>query len=824
LAEKNKDEIDRIDPGPEQVMQRSERDEGREEKFELPDNLPVLPLTDTVIYPFMVLPLFINREESVAAIDAALSSDRLILLLTEKSGEKEVEYPTLFETGTAAAIMKMLKLPDGRTRVIVQGLTRARVREFVQRKPFSIASIEKLEDEKPEEKDTEITAWMRNLLEGMERAVSLGKTISAELMMVASNIEDPGRLADLAATTLDIELEQAQSILEETDPLRRLKLVHKFYAIELQVLAVQQRIASQAKNEMDKSQREYFLRQQMKAIQEELGVGGELENEFDELQERIKKARMPEAAQLEASRQLDKLRRMHPDAAEAAVLRNYLDVMCELPWSKSSKDRLDIKKAKQILDEDHYDLERVKDRILEHLGVMKLKKHTMRGPILCFVGPPGVGKTSLGQSIARTLGRKFLRLSLGGVRDEAEIRGHRRTYVGALPGRIIQGINQAGTNNPVFMMDEVDKIGADFRGDPSSALLEVLDPEQNSTFRDNYIGVDFDLSKVMFILTANQLDTIQPAFLDRMEIIRLPGYTELEKLHIANRYLIPRQRRSNGITANQLRITDEGLGTIIKSYTIEAGVRNLEREIASICRKVARRVAEGKRGRVTVTGKNVSEFLGSVRFLPEEMLARDQIGVATGLAWTPTGGDILFIETIPMKGSGALTLTGQLGDVMQESARAAMSYTKAKATELGLSKFDFSKHDVHIHVPEGAIPKDGPSAGVTIAIALISAFTGKPIRKEIAMTGEITLRGTILPVGGIKEKVLAARRMGIKTVILPRRNEKDVAEIQQELREGMNFIFASHIDEVIKEAINTGKKASPGDKRKGGGKATDKKA
>ena len=816
MAEESKNDAERIEPLAQKLPSHPEGNGEREEEFHLPETLPVLPLTDAVVYPFMVLPLFISREASVAAIDAALSSDRTILLLTERGGEEEAEYAELYDTGTAAAIMKMLKLPDGRTRVIVQGLARARVKELVQRKPFTIASTEKLEDAEIKEKETEITAWMRNLRESMERAMALGKAIPPELMMVASNLEEPGRLADLAATTLDIEVEQAQSILEETDPMRRLKLAHKFYANELQVLAVQQRIASQAKNEMDKSQRDYFLRQQLKAIQEELGVGSELENEFEELEGRIRKAKMPEAAEEEVKRQLDKLRRMHPDAAEAGVLRNYIDVMCDLPWSKSSKDRLDLLKAKKILDEDHYDLEKVKDRILEHLGVMKLKKREMRGPILCFVGPPGVGKTSLGQSIARTLGRKFIRLSLGGVRDEAEIRGHRRTYVGALPGRIIQGINQSGSNNPVFMMDEVDKIGADFRGDPSSALLEVLDPEQNSTFRDNYLGVNFDLSKVMFILTANQLDTIQPAFLDRMEIIRLPGYTEQEKLHIANRYLIPRQRRANGITANQLSITDSGLSSIIKSYTIEAGVRNLEREIASICRKVARKVAEGQRGRVTVTAESVSEFLGPPRFLPEEMLARDQVGVATGLAWTPAGGDILFIEAMPMKGSGGLTLTGQLGDVMQESARAAMSYTKAKANELGLGKFDFAKHDVHIHVPEGAIPKDGPSAGVTIATALISAFTGKPIHKEIAMTGEITLRGTILPVGGIKEKVLAARRMGIRTIILPRRNEKDLAEIQQELREGMKFIFASHIDDVIKKAIIAGPRKG---KPKGGRKS-----
>jgi len=780
------------------------------EEIELPTELPVLPLVDTVVFPLMIVPLFIARPSAVAAIDAALAGDRIVLLLAEKGDRANPEKESdVYRVGTAAAILKMLKLPDGRTRVIAQGLTRARVLEFTQSKPYSVARIEQLADEEIKAKEAEITAWIRNTRESMTRAAALGKSLSQEVLLLASNIDEPGRLADLAATTLEIETAEAQAILEETNPMNRLKLVHKKYVNELMVLAVQQRIASQAKDEMEKSQREYVLRQQLKAIQEELGEIDGSQNEFQEIRENIEKAKMPSVAKKEAERQLAKLERMNPESAEAAVLRNYLDVMCSLPWSKSSRDRLDMKKAKKILDEDHYDLEKVKDRILEHLGVMKLKRHKMKGPILCFVGPPGVGKTSLGQSIARALGRKFVRLSLGGVRDEAEIRGHRRTYVGALPGRIIQGIKQAGTNNPVFMMDEVDKIGADFRGDPSSALLEVLDPEQNVAFRDNFLGVDFDLSGVMFILTANQLDTIQPAFLDRMEIIRLPGYTQEEKLQIAKRYLIPRQRGANGITANQIRFEDDAILRIIKSYTAEAGVRNLEREIASICRKIARRVAEGVRGRVSITAEELDKYLGPPRFLPDEMLARDQVGVATGLAWTPTGGDVLFVEAILMRGTGVLNLTGQLGDVMKESARAALSYTKAKAEELGIGKFDFAKHDIHIHIPEGAIPKDGPSAGVTIASALISAVTGTPIRKEIAMTGEITLRGTILPVGGIKEKVLAARRLGIKKIIMPRQNEKDLVEIQEELRRGMSFILVSHIDEVIKEAFK-GRRAARG--------------
>jgi ATP-dependent Lon protease len=776
----------------------------------IPEELPVIPLEDFIVYPMMIVPIMINRPEAIAAMDAALAKDRVVLLAAEKkTGEEDPgggDKENLHLVGTAALIIKMLKFPDGRTRVIVQGLKRVRILELTQEKPYFVARTERLEDEKIKTKDAETTAWMRGLRESMERAMTLGKAISPDLLVFASNVEEPGRLADVAATTLEIDIDEAQRILEEADPMERLKIVHRLYLNELQVLAVQQRISSQAKDEMEKGQREYFLRQQLKAIQQELGEGGELDQEIKEYKERIAKARMPDLAKEEAERQIKKLEKMHPDAAEAAVIRNYLDVVSSLPWSRNSKDRLDLVRAKQILDEDHYNLEKVKDRILEHLGVMKLKKHKMKGPILCFVGPPGVGKTSLGQSIARALNRRFVRLSLGGVRDEAEIRGHRRTYVGALPGRIIQSINQAGTNNPVFMMDEVDKIGADFRGDPSSALLEVLDPEQNSTFRDNYLGVDFDLSKVMFILTANTIETIQPAFRDRMEVLNLPGYTEEEKVQIAERYLIPRQRKANGVTANQILVTADAVSSLIKSYTAEAGVRNLEREIASICRKVARKVAEGHRGKVVVTSDNLDSFLGPPKIVPEEMLKRDQVGVATGLAWTPAGGDVLFVEAILMKGSGGLILTGQLGDVMQESAKAALSYTKAKAGDLGLGDFRFEKHDLHIHVPEGAIPKDGPSAGVTMAVALISAFTGKNVRKDIAMTGEITLRGTILPVGGIKEKVLAARRLGIKTIILPKQNEKDLVDIKDEMRKGMKFLFVSWIGEALKHALTDGAK------------------
>lgn len=775
------------------------------DQLEIPDELPILPLSDFIVYPLMVLPMFISQEGSVSAMDAALVKDRMILLLAERPGKRRRKkagaLEDFYEIGSAATILKMLKLPDGRIRVIVQGLSRVKIDTVKKDGTHLVAKVIRIPDDEVKADDTEVIAWMRSMRETLERAVSLGKSISPDILMFASSVDDPGRLADLAAATLELDITDSQRILRESDPMKRLQLVNNLYSSELQVLAMQQRISSQAKGEMEKNQREYFLRQQIKAIQQELGDIGEYDEEIFELRERLKKAKMPPAALVEAERQLEKLDRMHPDAAEASVIRNYLDVMADLPWSRKTKDRLDLVRAKQILDEDHYDLEKVKERILEHLGVMKLRKSKMRGPILCFVGPPGVGKTSLGRSIARALNRKFVRLSLGGVRDEAEIRGHRRTYVGALPGRVVQGIAQVRFNNPVFMMDEVDKLGADFRGDPSSALLEVLDPEQNSTFRDNYLGVEFDLSNVMFILTANRIDTIQPAFRDRMEILEIPGYTEEEKIQIAKKHLLPKQRSSAGITANQLKLDDSALSVIIKSYTSEAGVRNLEREIATICRKVARKVAEGTRGRNLVTADNAHEFLGPEKILPNQMLDHDTVGVATGLAWTPSGGDVLFIEAILMNGKGLLTLTGQLGEVMQESAKAALSFAKANAAELGFGGLDLSGRDIHIHVPEGSIPKDGPSAGVSMTTALISAFSGRPVRSNVAMTGEITLRGRVMPVGGIKEKVLAARRIGIMEIILPRQNEKDLIEIQNELKKDLVFRFVSNIKEVIDIAL-----------------------
>jgi ATP-dependent Lon protease len=637
-------------------------------------------------------------------------------------------------------------------------------------------------------------------------------------MVVIENLDEPGRLADLVASNLGLKTEQAQEILEIVDPVQRLRRVSEILNREIELLLVQQKIQSEAKGEIDKTQREYFLREQLKAIQRELGEIDERTEEINEYKRKIQEAKMPEKVQKEAEKQLRRLEKMHPDSAEAGTIRTYLDWLVELPWSKSTKDNLNIKKAQKVLDEDHYDLEKVKERILEYLSVRKLKKK-MKGPILCFIGPPGVGKTSLGRSIARSLGREFVRMSLGGVRDEAEIRGHRRTYVGALPGRIIQGIKQAGTNNPVFMLDEIDKIGMDFRGDPSSALLEVLDPEQNSAFVDHYLAVPFDLSNVMFITTGNMVDTIPGPLRDRMEIIYLSGYTEEEKLGIAKNYLLPKQLEEHGLTEKILKVADSALKILISQYTREAGVRNLEREIANLCRKVAKQIASGKKKRFVITSKNISKYLGAPRYLPEEEMKEDEIGVATGLAWTETGGEIIYVEATTMKGRGNLTLTGQLGDVMKESAQAALSYVRSRARELGIKEDTFGKVDLHIHVPAGAIPKDGPSAGITMATAIASALTGRPVDKKIAMTGEVTLRGRVLPIGGLKEKVLAAKRMGINRVIIPKRNEKDLEDIPRYVKKDMEFIFVEKMDEVLKTALKPVKKNRKSSKRGRKGKA-----
>jgi ATP-dependent Lon protease len=694
----------------------------------------------------------------------------------------------------------MLKLPDGRIRILIQGLSRARVQAVDNGGEYLKAKLEVIPETPAQERSLEVEALIRNVRSSMEKSANLGKNISPEVLAIISNLDDAGRLADLSASNLELKVEDAQSVLDIFDTTARLRRVNDLLNKEIEVLTVQQEINTQARADIDRSQREFYLRQQLKAIQAELGEGNELAEEIAQFREKIDTAKMPKHAEEEALRQLKKLERMHPDAAETATLRNWLEIMTDLPWSKSSVDNLDLLKAEQILDEDHYGLERVKERIVEALAVRKLKEKP-KGSILCLVGPPGVGKTSLGRSIARALDRKFVRLSLGGVHDEAEIRGHRRTYVGAMPGRIVQAIQQAGTNNPLIMLDEIDKVGADFRGDPSSALLEVLDPEQNNAFRDNYLNVTFDLSNAMFMTTANVLDTIQPALRDRMEIIRLSGYTEEEKTEIARRHLIPKQIEENGIKTRDLKIDKAAIAMIIKQYTHEAGLRQLEREIGTICRKVARRKAEGKTSAVKVTTKNLHEFLRAPKIIPEEILKRDQIGVATGLAWTAVGGDVLFIEALRVKGKGRLVLTGQLGDVMKESAQAAYSYAKSRAKELLIPEDDFDNYDIHVHIPEGAIPKDGPSAGITLATAMVSSLSQRPVRKDVAMTGEITLRGNVLPVGGVKEKVLAARRARVSKIILPRPNERDLDDVPKELFKDIKFIFVDHVRQVFEEAL-----------------------
>jgi ATP-dependent Lon protease len=767
----------------------------------MPSQIPLLPVRDVVVYPFMILPLFVGRDKSIRAVDEALARDRLILLAAQRDAEAEdPNAEDLFSVGTVAMIMRMLKMPDGRVKILVQGVSRARILGFTRRDPYFEARIAEVPEPETAPQGLEVEALIRSVKEQIQKGVNLGKGVSPDVLVIINNLEHPGRLADLVASNLDLKVEQAQQILEIFGPLDRLKRLSELLGKEIEVLEMQHKIQSQAREEMDKSHREYYLREQLKAIQKELGESDERSQEIQELEQKIEKAKMPPEVAQEAKTQLGRLSRMHPDAAEASVIRTYLDWLIDLPWAKQTKDKLSIKQAHKILEEDHYDLEKVKERILEYLAVRKLKKQ-MKGPILCFVGPPGVGKTSLGRSIARALGRKFVRISLGGVRDEAEIRGHRRTYIGALPGKIIQGIKQAGTNNPVFMMDEVDKVGADFRGDPSAALLEVLDPEQNVAFTDHYLGVPFDLRNVMFITTANLADPILPALKDRMEIIEISGYTEEEKLHIANKYILPRQLNEHGIGKKYLELTDETILKIIQNYTREAGLRNLEREVATICRKVARDVAEGKKGLTRVTGAGLSRYLGAPKYLPEPEQEKDEVGVATGLAWTQTGGDILYIESTMMRGKGNLALTGHLGDVMKESAQAALTYARSRGTSLGIKEEVFAKYDFHIHVPAGAIPKDGPSAGITMATALISTLTRAPVRRDVAMTGEITLRGKVLPIGGLKEKALAARRMGIKTVIVPAKNDKDVKELPANVKRGMQFVYVDHMDKVLDAAL-----------------------
>ncbi|MDY6863746.1 MAG: endopeptidase La [Thermodesulfobacteriota bacterium] len=769
--------------------------------IEIPDVLPLLPVRDVVIFTYMILPLFVGREPSIRAIEDSIKKNRLIFLVTQKNPSiDEPDENDVYRIGTVANVLKVLKLPDGKIKILVQGLVKGIISKFIQKNPFYTVEIEKIEESVDLEITIEIEALMRTIKEQCEKILTLKGLLTQDVISILDNVDEPGRLADLVASNLRIKQEESQKIFETLDPIERLHKVKELLNKELEVSTMQAKIQSQAKEEISKSQREYFLREQLRAIKAELGDIDDRATEIDEYSEKIINCKMPEDVEKESKKQLKRLEQMHPDAAEASIVRTYLDWMVELPWNKKTKDKLDIEKAHQILDEDHYNLEKVKERILEYLGVRKLKKK-MKGPILCFVGPPGVGKTSLGKSIARALGRKFIRISLGGVRDEAEIRGHRRTYIGALPGRIIQGMKHAGSNNPVFMMDEIDKVGADFRGDPSAALLEVLDPEQNNSFSDHYLNVPFDLSNVMFITTANLVDPILPPLKDRMEIIQISGYTVEEKMKIARKFLIPRQMEENGVTSKFLEITDHALKDIITQYTQEAGLRNLEREIASLCRKVARKVAEGKGKLYRIFMGNIHKYLGVPKFLPESEQETNEIGVATGLAWTQSGGEILYIEATTMKGKGELNLTGQLGEVMKESAQAALSYARSRAKKLKIEPNFYEKMDIHIHVPAGATPKDGPSAGVTMATALISALTKTSVSKDFAMTGEITLRGRVLPVGGLKEKSLAALTNNINNIIIPERNEKDLEEIPNNIRRKLNFHKVKHMDEILKLAF-----------------------
>jgi ATP-dependent Lon protease len=774
-----------------------EQEDGAEEPVE--NVMPILPLKETVVFPDSMIPLAIGQERSIRLVDEAVANDRPIALVTSREGDDEAQSADdLYSVGTAAAIHKMIRVPDGTLRILVQGLRRVRLTRIVQDDPYLVGEFEELPDVITREK--EIAALARNVEALFSRIIALVPYLPDELQLAATNAEDPSALANLIATTMRLKTSEKQELLEEADVEARLRQLTVILNRELELLELGTKIQSQVHSEMEKSQREYFLRSQMKAIQEELGEGDEQQAEISELRAQIEEANLPEEAEKQARRELDRLAKLPSAAAEYGVIRTYLEWILSLPWNETTEDDLDLEKARKILDEDHYDLEKVKERIIEHLAVSKLK-HDLSGPILCFVGPPGVGKTSLGQSIARALGRKFVRISVGGVRDEAEIRGHRRTYIGAMPGTIIRALRDAGTKNPVFMIDEIDKMGSDWRGDPSSAMLEVLDPAQNSSFRDHYLDLPFDLSRILFICTGNQLETIPPPLLDRMEVIRLSGYTEEEKLGIAKRYLVPKQLEAHGLDSEQAKFTDNALRLVIREYTREAGVRNLDREIAALCRKAAADIAGGKRKRVRIDERRVRSWLGRPRFSGEVRKRTSDPGVATGLAVTPVGGDVLYIEATAMPGEGRLIVTGQLGEVMRESAQAALSWVRSHASDLGLEADWFEGKDVHIHVPAGAVPKDGPSAGIALATALASLALNRPVSEDLAMTGEITLTGQVLPIGGVREKVLAAQRAGVTTVVLPKENEGDLDDLPREVRKSMNFVPADSIDEVIEAAF-----------------------
>jgi ATP-dependent Lon protease len=768
----------------------------------LPGELPVLPLRESVAFPGTVTPLAVGQERSIRLVNEALGGNRMLVMLASKNPELETPGPSdLYEVGVVGTIARMLRAPDETLRILVQGAQRVRIDRWVREEPYLFAEISELPDVL--EETTELSALVHNVRRTFTDIVEQVPYLPEELQLAVANIDDPSSLSHLIAGALRLKTEDKQELLEEVDVAKRLRRLSEILARELDVISLGSKIQSQVQDELDKTQREYFLRQQLKAIQEELGEADEMMAEAKELREQLDAINLPEEVRRQADRELNRLEKLPPAAAEHGVIRAYLEWIVSVPWDKATEDNLDLEHARRVLDEDHFDIEKVKDRILEFLAVRKLKPDA-RGSILCFVGPPGVGKTSLGRSIARALGRKFERISVGGVRDEAEIRGHRRTYIGAMPGTIIRALRDAESNNPLFMIDEIDKMGADYRGDPASAMLEVLDPEQNSTFRDHYLDVPFDLSNVMFVTTANNLDTVPGPLQDRMEVIQLAGYTEEEKLEIAKRYLVPRQIERNGLTKGKIEITDAALKAIISDYTREAGVRNLEREIGTLCRKVALQWAEGKvKRKVTVSEKRARELLGKRRFFSEVRRRTAEPGVATGLAWTPVGGDVLFVEATAMSGTGQLTLTGQLGEVMRESAQAALSHVRAHARELvpELDEKWFAEHDIHLHVPAGAIPKDGPSAGITMATALMSLLSGRRVREDVAMTGELTLTGQVLPIGGLKEKALAAQRNGIRIVIAPKLNEQDVDDIPEHLRADLDFVFVEHIGEVFEVAL-----------------------
>ena len=785
----------------------------------LPDALPILPLRETVTYPDTLTPLAVGQERSINLVNDVLSGNRMLAMVASREPENDAPGPDdLYGVGVAGTVARMMKVPDGTLRILVQGAERIRIGDYVSEEPYLVAQIEAMPDVL--EPSTELEALTRNVQSTFTQIIEAIPYLPEELQLAVANLDEPAALSHLISGALRISTEEKQELLETVDVTRRLRRLSQILTRELEVVQLGSKIQSQVESEIDKGQREYFLRQQLKAIQEELGEEDEQQAEINELRERIEAAGLPEDAQKAAERELSRLEKLPPVAAEYGVIRSYLEWLVDLPWSKETDDNLDIAHAREVLDEDHYDLEEVKDRILEYLAVRKLNPESP-GPILCFVGPPGVGKTSLGRSIARALGREFERISVGGVRDEAEIRGHRRTYIGALPGTIIRALRDAGTRNPVFMIDEIDKMGTDYFGDPSSAMLEVLDPAQNSTFRDHYLDLQFDLSEVMFIATANVLDTIPGPLLDRMETIELAGYTLEEKRQIARKYLVPRQIDANGLKPSQIEFADPALSAIIEEYTREAGVRNLERQIGTICRKVAREVAEGKaKGKVRISAKRARELLGKRRFFSETRRRTKDPGVATGLAWTPVGGEVLFVEATAVPGSGKLTITGQLGEVMRESAQAALSWVRAHAKDVNPQLPDdwFAEHDLHVHVPAGAVPKDGPSAGVAMATALASLISNRPVRNDVAMTGEITLTGQVLPIGGLKEKSLAAQRAGIKQVIVPDRNEGDVEEISEVERRGLEFIYADDIGDALKTALEADGKR-PRSASKSAGKA-----